>query len=95
MTSETRSICGLLILLLCLVLPICFVLWHGDPPYSGLTMSLLVFGSAVSGPGLILYSLLAYHFSAVQPKTWLATVAMLTGLLWTAFILYTAVTAPD
>ncbi|QJD79068.1 hypothetical protein [Spirosoma rhododendri] len=95
MTRERRNMCGLVILLLCLLLPICFVLWHGDPPYTGLTMGMLVFGSAVSGPGLILYGLLTYHFSAVTAKTWLATVATLIGLLWTGFVLYTAATTPD
>jgi hypothetical protein len=95
MTRETRGVCGLLILLLCLVLPISVVLWHGDPPYTKITMGLLVFGVAVSGPALILYSLLTYHFSAVKPRTWLATVAMLVGLLWTGFVLYTAATTPD
>lgn len=48
----------------------------------------IVFGLGLSGPGLVLYSLLVYHFSEVKEKKFLCAVALLIGLPWTLCMMY-------
>lgn len=50
----------------------------------------VLISSFLSGPSLVLYSLLVYHFTEVKAKKILCGIALLIGLPWTFFLMYIA-----
>ena len=53
------------------------------------SMFIVIFSLGLSGPSLVLYGLLVYHFSQVKEKKFLSAVALLIGLPWTIYIMCT------
>lgn len=80
----------LLAILVILALPIVWEIFrHGQPMGNELGLLILI-SSFFSGPSLVLYSLLVYHFTEGKAKKILCGTGLLIGLPWTIFLMYIA-----
>ncbi|RRB07398.1 hypothetical protein [Larkinella rosea] len=56
--------------------------------------TLQLFGILLSGPLLLLYSLLVHEFTTVKKKKLLSGIAFLVGFSWTGYLFYLHLTMP-
>lgn len=86
----------LAVVLLLLVFPIVWLNFHIGVPLGGVMgLILLVFGLILSGPLLILYSLLLHLFVDIKGGKLLSLVALLIGLSWVLYLVYMRITHPN
>jgi hypothetical protein len=85
-----RSTYALAFVLIALAMPIVALNLPNRQSFGqALNMFIVTFSLGLSGPGLVLYSLIVYHFSQVKEKNFLSAVALLIGLPWTLYVIRT------
>lgn len=86
---KNRLLYILILILLTLCFPIFYEYFRSWPASGVLGSVLMLFGLALSGPLLILYSLLVHLFADVKGKKVLSTISLLVGLAWATYMAYT------
>ena len=95
MKHKNRSLYTLIALLLALVFPIVYEYLRYWPAMGVVGAILMFFGLGISGPLLIMYSLLVYLFSDSKEKKILSVLALMIGLSWVIYMMYTMSTGVD
>ncbi|GAB3949217.1 hypothetical protein GCM10028805_25250 [Spirosoma harenae] len=91
-----RNFLGLVSLLVGLTIPIVWEYFrHGQPFPNAFGWLLMIFGLGLSAPLLVVYSLLVYVYTELPQKRWLSGIALLIGLGWILFMIYSLSTAVD
>lgn len=86
---RNRLLYILILILLTLSFPIFHEYFRSWPASGVLRSILMLFGLALSGPLLILYSLLVHLFADVKGKKALSALSLLVGLSWAIYMVYT------